>query len=104
MKTIAIICDCDNTLMPDAPSLLLKENGIDPQEFWDKIDLSVREGWDPPIAWMTNLVKLIQDGKIKQNTNAKLAEFGASIDIYPGADTFVEELNSILEKISIFLR
>ena len=87
--------------MPDAPSLLLKENGMDPQEFWDKIDLLVREGWDPPIAWMTELVKLIHDGKIKQNTNAKLAEFGASIDIYPGADTFIEELNSSLENVRV---
>jgi len=101
MKTIAIICDCDNTLMPDAPSLLLKENGMDPQEFWDEIDLLVREGWDPPIAWMTELVKLIQDGRIKQNTNAKLAEFGESIDIYPGADTFIEELNSNLENVTV---
>ena len=101
MKNIAIICDCDNTLMPDAPSLLLKENGIDPQEFWDEIDLLVRDGWDPPIAWMTKLVKLIHDGKIKQNTNAKLAEFGASIDIYPGADTFIEELNTTLENVTV---
>ena len=92
--TIAIISDCDNTLMPDAPSLLLKENGFDPQEFWDKIDLLVKEKWDPPIAWMTEIVKLIQEGKIKQNTNAKLAEFGASLDVYPGADTFIDEMNS----------
>ena len=80
--------------MPDAPSLLLKENGFDPQEFWDKIDLLVKEKWDPPIAWMTEIVKLIQDGKIKQNTNAKLVEFGASLDVYPGADTFVDEINA----------
>ena len=80
--------------MPDAPSLLLKENGFDPQEFWDKIDLLVKEKWDPPIAWMTEIVKLIQDGKIKQNTNAKLAEFGASLDVYPGADTFIDEMNN----------
>ena len=74
MITKAIICDCDNTLMPDLPSLLLKNNGIEPQTFWDKIDLLVKDGWDPPIAWMTELIKLIKDGKIKQNTNEKLAE------------------------------
>ena len=56
MKTIAIICDCDNTLMPDLPSLLLKDNGMEPQNFWDKIDLLVKDGWDPPIAWMTELI------------------------------------------------
>jgi len=97
MKKIAIICDCDNTLMPDLPSLLLKDNGIEPQNFWDDIDVMVKDGWDPPIAWMTKLIKLIQDGKIKQNTNEKLAEFSASVETYPGAATFINEINSKLE-------
>ena len=97
MKTIAIICDCDNTLMPDLPSLLLKDNGMEPQDFWDKIDVLVKGGWDPPIAWMTELIKLIKDGKIKQNTNEKLAEFGASVDVYTGASTFIDEINSNLD-------
>ena len=96
MKNIAIICDCDNTLMPDLPSLLLKDNGIEPQTFWDEIDVMVNDGWDPPIAWMTKLIKLIQDRKIKQNTNEKLAEFSASVDTYPGASTFIKEINSKL--------
>ena len=59
MKTVAIICDCDNTLMPDLPSLLLKNNGMKPQAFWDDIDVMVKDGWDPPIAWMTKLIKLL---------------------------------------------
>ena len=100
MKTVAIICDCDNTLMPDLPSLLLKDNGMEPQDFWDKIDLLVKDGWDPPIAWMTELIKLIQDRKIKQNTNEKLAEFSASVETYPGAPTFINEINSkLLESV-----
>ena len=94
MKNIAIICDCDNTLMPDLPSLLLKDNGMEPQTFWDEIDVMVNDGWDPPIAWMTKLIKLVQDGKIKQNTNEKLAEFSASVETYPGASTFIKEINS----------
>ena len=102
MKNIAIICDCDNTLMPDLPSLLLKDNEIEPQDFWDDIDLLVRDGWDPPIAWMTKLIKLIQDEKIKQNTNEKLAEFSASVDVYPGSDTFINEINSKLELTRTF--
>ena len=96
MKTIAIICDCDNTLMPDLPSLLLKDNGMEPQIFWDEIDVMVKDGWDPPIAWMTKLIKLIQEGKIKQNTNQKLAEFSASVETYPDASTFIDEINSKL--------
>ena len=96
IKIITIITDCDNTLMPDAPSLLLKDNGINPQEFWDKISDMVNDKWDPPIAWMTEIVNLMNDGKIKQNTNAKLKEFGASIEVYPGAATFIDEMNSTL--------
>ena len=96
MKNIAIICDCDNTLMPDLPSLLLKDNGMEPQAFWDNIDVLVKDGWDPPIAWMTELIKLIHDGKIKQDTNEKLAEFSASVETYPGAATFINEINSKL--------
>ena len=96
MRKVAIICDCDNTLMPDLPSLLLEDNGMKPQIFWDKIDILVKDGWDPPIAWMTELIKLIQDGKIKQNTNEKLAEFSASVETYPGASTFIDEINSKL--------
>jgi len=98
MKIVAIICDCDNTLMPDLPSLLLKENGIEPQTFWDDIDDMVKDEWDPPIAWMTKLIKLIQEGKIKQDTNEKLAEFSASVDTYPGAATFINEINSTIGK------
>ena len=98
MKTITIICDCDNTLMPDLPSLLLKDNGMEPQLFWDDIDVMVKDEWDPPIAWMTKLIKLIQEGKIKQDTNEKLAEFSASVDTYPGAATFINEINSTTGK------
>ena len=95
-KIITIITDCDNTLMPDAPSLLLKDNRINPQEFWDKISDMVKDKWDPPIAWMTEIVNLMNDGKIKQNTNEKLKEFGASIEVYPGASTFIGEMNETI--------
>ena len=97
-KIITIITDCDNTLLPDAPSLLLKDNGINPQEFWDKISEMVDDKWDPPIAWMTELVNLMNDGKIKQNTNAKLREFGGTIEVYPGAATFLDEMNETIGK------
>ena len=65
---------------------------MEPQLFWDDIDVMVKDGWDPPLAWMTKLIKLIQDGKIKQNTNEKLAEFSASVETYPGASHFIDEI------------
>ena len=76
MKTIAIICDCDNTLAPDTTSMLLEDNGINLDSFWEDISNKVKLGWDPPVAWMTEIVEMIKNGNISQDTNAKLADFG----------------------------
>jgi hypothetical protein len=95
---IAIICDCDNTLAPDTTSLLLEKNGIDLDSFWKDISHQVEMGWDPPIAWMTEISNLIQEGKIAQDTNAKLAEFGKSVTPFPGAADFITQINETLTK------
>ena len=63
-QTFAIICDCDNTLMDDTTSLLLSDNGINVDLFWDEISDKVKLGWDPPLAWMTEIAELIKQGKI----------------------------------------
>ena len=98
MKTIAIICDCDNTLAPDTTSSLLEDNGIDLDSFWKDISHQVEMGWDPPIAWMTEIARLIKEGSISQDTNAKLAEFGKSVTAFPGAKEFVPQINESLGK------
>ena len=98
MKTIAIICDCDNTLAPDTTSSLLEDNGIDLDSFWKDISHQVEMGWDPPIAWMTEIANLIKEGKIAQDTNSKLTEFGKTVTTFPGASEFITELNESLGK------
>ena len=98
MKTIAIICDCDNTLAPDTTSMLLEDNGINLDSFWKDIGSKVKLGWDPPVAWMTEIAVLIKNGKISQDTNAKLAQFGKSVTPFPGVSEFITELNESLGK------
>ena len=98
MKTIAIICDCDNTLAPDTTSLLLEKNGINLDSFWKDISSKVKMGWDPPIAWMQEIAGLIREGKIVQDTNAKLAEFGKSVTPFPGAADFITQINERMVK------
>ena len=93
MKTVAVICDCDNTLAPDTTSKLLEDNGIDLDSFWDDVSSNVKLGWDPPIAWMTEITNLIREGKIAQDTNAKLAEFGRTVTPFPGAGDFITQLD-----------
>ena len=98
MKTIAIICDCDNTLAPDTTSMLLEDNGINLDSFWEDISSKVKLGWDPPIAWMAEIAEMIKNGKISQDTNAKLAEFGKSVTPFPGASEFITQINESLGK------
>jgi len=98
MKTFAVICDCDNTLAPDTTSLLLEKNGVHLDSFWKDISHQVEMGWDPPIAWMTEIANLIQEGKITQDTNAKLAGFGKSVTPFPGAADFITQINETLTK------
>ena len=97
-QNFAIICDCDNTLMDDTTSLLLSDNGINVDLFWDEISDTVKLGWDPPLAWMTEIAELIKRGKISQDTNAKLAEFGKKITPFPGATEFITQINESLAK------
>ncbi len=103
-NTIAIICDCDDTLTPDTTSLLLENNGIDIKSFWNKtISKQVEQGWDPPIAWMTAIVDMMKTGKIKQNTNKKLSDFGKNIKPYEGVTKFIPELKKTISKNSDFV-
>jgi len=101
-NTIAIICDCDDTLSPDTTSSLLEDNGIDVSPFWKKISKQVEQGWDPPLAWMTAIVDMMNSGKIKQNTNQKLAKFGKTIKPFEGVTKFIPELKKTINAISDF--
>jgi len=97
-NTLAIICDCDETLAPDTTSVLLKANGINPNSFWNKMSKLVSQGWDPPLAWMGEILKLIKLGKIAQDTNKKLNQFGKNIPLYKGVPQFIPEIKSLIKK------
>ena len=54
-NTIALICDCDGTLANDTSHFLLDQNEIPNDPFWHEVGELVRNGWDPPLAWMTKI-------------------------------------------------
>ena len=103
-NTIAIICDCDETLAPETTSFLLKENGINPKMFWKKMSKNVSEGWDPPLAWMGAILELIKSGKIAHDTNKKLNLFGKKIPLYKGVPEFIPEIKSMVKKNQDFAK
>lgn len=104
-NTIAIICDCDDTLTSDTTSFLLESNNIDVDQFWNKINNEfVLDGWDPPLAYLSEILKLMKQGKIKQNTIRKMKNFGKKITPFRGVNEFIPELKSWIEQDSEFVQ
>ena len=92
-NTIAIICDCDKTLAPDTTNFLLEENKIKPKKFWEDIDKNfVQKGWDPPQAYLHEILRLMENGEIKQNSPEEMKKLAKKIKPYKGANTFIKEL------------
>ncbi len=101
-STIAVICDCDDTLMPDTTNFLLEENGIDSAAFWKKTAGMVKRGWDPPQAYTSEIVKLMQQDKIEHNTRKKLAVLGKRIVPFEGVPEFIPSLKKFVREKSEF--
>jgi hypothetical protein len=97
-NVIALIFDCDDTLCEDTTAFLLRELGIDVDTFWRSVNLMVRKGWDPPLAYMRKLIRMNRSGKIKL-TNGVLRKTGAKIDFFPGIPEFFNDLREYLTEI-----
>ena len=64
MSVLAAIFDFDDTLLPDSTSALLREHALDPDEFWaDRTKPLVAQGYDPPLAYLTLLLREVGQGK-----------------------------------------
>ncbi len=98
-NTIAIICDCDATLTQDTTEFLLEDNNIDSRKFWDNIDNNfVQSGWDPPQAYLHEILRLMKEGQIKQDTPQKMRQLAKKIRPYKGADVFIKELQEYVSR------
>jgi len=103
-NTIAIICDCDDTLAPDTTGFLLDYNGLSLEIFWENISRMVSQGWDPPLAYMNEIVELMKSGHIEQDTDEKLAALGEHITPYKGVPEFIPELKSMIRQNKEFVK
>ena len=102
-NTIALICDCDSTLTSDTSYFLLEQNGIDNKSFWGEVEELVKNGWDPPLAWMTKMLRLIESGDIEQNTNKKFQKLGKKILPYNGVADFISEIRTKISENNEFV-
>ena len=100
-NTIAIICDCDATLVSDTTEFLLKENKIDLKKFWNDLDVNfVQKGWDPPQAYLHEILRLMKSGKIKQSTPQQMQKLAKKIKPYNGVNFFIKELQKYVSNDS----
>lgn len=94
---IAIICDCDGTLCPDTSDRLVRELGIDSQGFWkNRVNALVEDGWDPPLAYLQQLLVEARESEVGALTLEGLNDVGAGVEFYPGALDFVPRLRALL--------
>ena len=104
MKNIAVVFDFDDTLMPDSTTELIKEHGIDAEEFWGK---TVRElilrGYEPALAYLNRLLENVgPDKPLGLMTNQGLREYGKTLGsrFYPGVTSLFKDLHEIAQSIS----
>lgn len=95
---VAVIFDCDDTLGADTISFMLQQYGIDPQGFWDEIGSMVKDGWDPPQAYMSRILEYVQDGKIKSLNRRDLRKIGKKLPLFPGVPRLFGELRKFISK------
>jgi phosphoserine phosphatase len=95
-NTIALIFDFDDTLTDDSTTLLLKQHGVDTEDFWkNKVAKLVDAGWDPAPAYLNLMLDLVGDGKpLGKLSNAGLRKFGQQCNFYPGLPALFTDLKN----------
>ena len=97
-NTIAIITDCDDTLALDTTGQVLREFGIDSEQFFRETAEYVKRGWDPVLAYLYHMVELAQDGgPLADLTEDRLSEIGRTLEFYPGVPNVFRTLKSEIE-------
>ena len=94
---IAIICDCDGTLCPDTSDRLVRQLGLESEDFWKRqVGGLVEDGWDPPLAYLNQLLVSCRQPGVGELSLERLNAVGAGVEFYPGALDFVPRLRSLL--------
>lgn len=90
-NVIGLVFDFDETLGPDTIGFLLSKNNIAEDDFWPEVYQMVKEGFDPPLAYMQHLLKLGREGKLDLSPQA-LSNLGKNLPLFPGLPQAFDEL------------
>ncbi len=74
----------------------LDQYGIDSDKLWVEVAKEVEKGWDPPLAYLEGILKLVREGVITDLTANKLRDIGAAVEMFPGLPEMFMELDQVL--------
>jgi hypothetical protein len=98
-RTIALIADCDDTLARDTTGQLLQHFGVDKVQFYrERVAPLVNDGWDPPLAYLHEILQLAREGRLDHLTKTTLEEIGRDLELYPGVPEFFSQLRAEVEQ------
>jgi hypothetical protein len=80
---IAVVFDFDETLGPDTISFFLQKQGINVDKFWQDVKGLISEEWDPPFAYMHQMLLLAKQKKLDLSKKI-LASTGLELPLFPG--------------------
>lgn len=97
--TIAIICDCDDTLAPDTTAQLLAAFDIDATEFYEiQCKSLIDAGWDPTLAYLNKMIeRATPGGRLTGLTRRRMREIGESLRLFPGVPAVFGRLREEIE-------
>src|SRR5580658_2478562 len=94
---IALVFDFDGTLGVDTITMLLRAHNIDPAVFWKQVDAMVKDGWDPPLAYMHLLLQHQKNGRIVLHKEL-LNNLGEDVVLFPGLPEAFVELRTFIKQ------
>lgn len=94
---IAVIFDFDETLTPDSTTELLKRQGVNTDDFWNKKHaVLIDEGWDPTEASLMLLVKEMKEfNRLDELSPERLQAFGSTLRLHRGLISLFRDLRQM---------
>jgi len=95
--------DCDDTLCDDTTDFVLESLGIAPyKEFWPRVKPKIERGWDPPLAYLDEFIKIAKERTLNIKKEA-LENIGKNIRFYEGIPECFAEFKGIVNDLSMEL-
>jgi len=101
-STIAVVYDFDGTLSPQPmqEDTVLPKIGIEPKEFWAKVNRDARETEsDMMLVYMRHIIEALEVGRIDVKRE-DFAVMARAIQYFPGVDTWFPRVNQYVRRKS----